>query len=198
MLPQCVQTRTWNPYLRYTVSWIVAAVLAIQSLAAADAWSRVTRLKLGEDWVYVALTSGEREEGRFLGADNAGITNRAIGRGDITVARDLVLQAAIDKKQKRRWFSIPLIAVAAAIGAFAGYKIARHFKCSNKADGERKACEQVNALIVIGSALVPAGAIYALTNLGQSKKGIQVIYDKPTARTHPDKRIKALRKRTPN
>jgi hypothetical protein len=129
MLPQCVQTGIRNPHLRYTVSWMVVVILILQSLTAADAWSRVTRLKVGEDFVYVALISGEREEGRFLGADIAGIAIRTIGQRDITIARDLVLQAAIErieKKQKRRWFSIPLAAVAAAIGALVGYKIARH------------------------------------------------------------------------
>jgi hypothetical protein len=188
MFPQCVQTGIRNPHLRYTVSWLVAAVLTLQSLTAADAWSRVTRLKVGEDFVYVALTSGERKEGRFLAADIAGITILPVGQGDITVARYLVLQVAIErieKKQKRRWFSIPLTVAAAAAGAFVGYKTAgRHFKCSNKPDGERKACEQVGALIVIGSAAAPAAATYALTTRGQSKKGIKVIYDKPSARTH--------------
>lgn len=179
MFLQSVQTGIRNPYLRYTVSCMVAAILALQSLVAADAWSRITRLKVEEDWVYIALTSGEREDGRFLGADSAGITIRTIERGDITIARDLVLQAAIPKKQHRRWFSIALTAVAAAAGALVGYKTAGHFKCSNKPDGERKACEQAGALIVIGSALVPAGATYAVTTRGQSKNGFKVIYDKP-------------------
>jgi hypothetical protein len=174
MFPQCVQTGIRNPHLRYTVSWMVAAILTLQSLIAADAWSRVTSLKVGEDLVYIALISGEREKGRFLGADIAGIAIRKIGQRDITIARDLVLLVAIEKKQSRRWFSIPLAAVAAAIGALVGYKLARHFKCSNKADGERKACEQVGALIWIASALVPAGATNALTNLGQSKNGIRL------------------------
>jgi hypothetical protein len=185
MLAQCVQTGIRNPHLRCTVSWMVAVILTFQSLIAADAWSRVTRLKIGEDLVYIALTSGEREEGRFLGADIAGITIRIIGQGDITIARDLVLQVAIErieKKQKRRWFSIPLTVAAAAAGAFVGYKAAgRHFECSNKPEGERKACQSVGTLIVIGSAIVPAGATYALTNRGQSKKGIKVIYNKPSA-----------------
>lgn len=181
MFHQCIKTGIRNSYLRYTVSWIVAAILTLQSVIAADAWSRVTRLKVGEDLLYIALTNGEHEKGRFLGADIAGITIRTIGQRDITIARDLVLQAAIEKKRNRRWLSIPLAAVAAVIGALAGYKITRHFKCSNKAGGEQKACEQVGALILIGSAIVPAGATYALTTLGQSKKRIKVIYDKPSA-----------------
>jgi hypothetical protein len=166
---------------------MVAAILTLQSVIAADAWSRVTRLKVGEDLVYIALTNGEREEGRFLGADIAGITIWTIEQRDITIARDLVLQVAIEKKQKRRWFSIPLAVVAAASGALVGYKTARHFKCSNKADGERKACEQVGVLIWIASAVVPAGATYALITRGQSKKGIKVIYNKPSVRTRRKK-----------
>ena len=191
MLTQCTQTGIINPHLRHMLSWMVAAILILQSLIAADAWSRVTRLKVEEDWVHIALTSGEREEGRFLGADISGITVRKIGQGDITIARDLVLQVAIErieKKQKRRWFSIPLTVAAAAAGAFAGYKTAgRHFECSNKPEGERKACEQVGSLIVIGSAVAPAGATYALTTRGQSQKGIKVIYNKPSARTRRTK-----------
>jgi hypothetical protein len=185
MFRQCLQTGIRNPHLRHMLSWMVAAILTLQSLTAADAWSRVTRLKVGEDLVYVALTSGEREKGRFMGADIAGITILPIGQGDITIARDLVLQVAIErieKKQKRRWFSIPLTVAAAAAGAFAGYKTAgRHFKCSNKPEGERKACQSVGALIVIGIAAAPAAATYALTTRGQSKKGIKVIYNKPSA-----------------
>jgi hypothetical protein len=187
MFTQCVQTGIRNSYLRYMVSWIVAAILTLQPLIAADAWSRVTRLNVGADFVYIALTTGEHEEGRFIGADIDGITIRTLGHRDITIARDLVLQAAIEKKQHRRWFSIPLTAIAAVIGALAGYKIARHVKCSNKADGERKACEQVGALIWIGSAIAPAGATYALTNIGQSKKVIKVIYNKPSARARRKK-----------
>jgi hypothetical protein len=182
MLTQCVQTGIRNAHLRLAVSWIVAAILTLQPLIAADAWSRVTRLKVGADFVYIALTTGEREEGRFIGADIDGITIRTLGQRDITVARNLVLQAAIEKKQHRRWFSIPLAAIAAVIGALTGYQIARHVKCSDKADGERKACEQVGALILIGSAIGPAGATYALTTIGQPKKGTKVIYNKPSAR----------------
>jgi hypothetical protein len=185
MFPQCVQTGIRNRRWRYTISWLVAAVLTLQSLIAADQWSQVTRLNVEEDWVHIALTSGEREEGLFLGVDIAGITIRTIGRGDITIARDFVLQVAIErieKKRKRRWFSIPLTVAAAAAGAFVGYKTAgRHFKCSNKPEGERKACRSVGALIVIGSAAAPAAATYALTTRGQSKKRIKVIYDKPSA-----------------
>jgi hypothetical protein len=190
MFTQCIQTGIMNPRLRCTVSWLIAVVLTLQSLTAADAWSRVTRLRVEEDLVYIALTSGEREKGCFLGTDSAGITIRTFERGDITIARDLVLQAAIErieKKKKRRWFSIPLTAAAAAAGAFVGYKTANHFKCSNKPEGERKACELVGSLIVIGSAAAPAAATYALTTRGQSKKGIKVIYDKPSVRTRRKK-----------
>jgi hypothetical protein len=187
MSSRCVQTGIRNPLLRYTVSWMVAAILTLQSLTAADAWSKVTSLKVEEDWIYVALTSGEREEGRFLSADIDGITIRKTGQGENTIARDLVLQVAIErieKKQKRPWLSIPLTAAAAAAGAFVGYKTAgRHFGCSNKPEGERKACHQVGTLIVIGIAAAPAAATYALTTRGQSKKRIKVIYDKPSART---------------
>ena len=42
MLPQCVQTGIRNPHLRYTVSWLVAAVLILQPVIAADVWSRIT------------------------------------------------------------------------------------------------------------------------------------------------------------
>jgi hypothetical protein len=192
MFNKCVKTGIRKSHLRYTVSWIVAAILTLQSVIAADAWSRVTRLKVGKDLVYIALTSGEHEKGRFLGADVAGITIRTIGQRDITIARDLVLQAGIEIKQNRRWFSIPLAAVAAVIGALAGYKITRHFKCSNKAGGEHKACEQVGFLILIGSAIVPAGAAYALASLDQSKKGIKVIYDKPSALIPDEKSATAV------
>ena len=47
MLPQCVQTGIRNPHLRYTVSWLVAAVLTLQPVIAADVWSRVTRCTIG-------------------------------------------------------------------------------------------------------------------------------------------------------
>jgi hypothetical protein len=97
----CVQTGISHPHLRYTVSWLIAAILTLQSLSAADAWPRVTRLNVGEDLAYDTLISGEREAGRFLGADIAGITIQTIEQGDITIARDLVLQVAIEQNRKK-------------------------------------------------------------------------------------------------
>jgi hypothetical protein len=37
MFPQCVQTGIRNPHLRYTASWLVAAILTLQALTAAHA-----------------------------------------------------------------------------------------------------------------------------------------------------------------
>jgi hypothetical protein len=89
-----------NRNFRCTVAWIVAAIITLQSLIAADAWSRVMSLKVGVDMVNIALTSGEREKGIFMGADDAGITILANGSQNSTIARGLVLQVGIERIEK--------------------------------------------------------------------------------------------------
>jgi len=160
---------------RHAVSWLVAGILALQSLAAADAWSRVARLKAENDWVYISLSDGKYLDGRFLGADISGMTVRTIAQGEVTLARDLVSKIAISQN-RRRWYTIPITVVAAGAGAFVGYIICHHIENFKPLGPLRQSCCKV---ALVGIAAVPAAAAYHLT-LGPDKK---VIYDKASAST---------------
>jgi len=179
MLPRCGRTGIGKAHILHITSWIVAGILSIQSLAAADAWSRVARLKVESAWVSVSLTDGKYIEGRFLGADASSmIVRTTTDQGEVTLARDLVLQVAVPHKG-RRWYSIPLTVVAAGAGAFVGYKVARHLSCSYVSSTFKKDCEKLNGYIVAGISVAPAVGTYYLT-LGPSTK---VIYNKPATST---------------
>jgi hypothetical protein len=173
MLPRYSRTGIGKAHIFHITSWIVAGIVSLQSLPAADAWSRVARLKVESAWVFVSLTDGKYIEGRFLGSDSSGmIVRTTTDQGEVTIARDLVLQVAVPHNG-RRWYSIPLTAVVAGAGALAGYKTARHLSCSNVSSTFRKDCEKLNGYIVAGITIAPAVGTYYLT-LGPSKK---VIYD---------------------
>jgi hypothetical protein len=167
MFHYCARTSIANIGIIRFFSSIVAGIIALQSLAAAaDPWSRVTKLK-SETWVYVTLSDGKHLEGGFSRADASGMVVRTAQ--EETLPRDLVRQVAIDRSG-RRWYSIPLAAVAGAIGFAAGYGIASRIECSDSAD----LCRKSKGIIVAGFTGVPAGFAYKAT-LGPSKK---VIYNR--------------------
>ena len=174
MLPQGYQPRRWNKPFRPVVAWVLAGLLAGQSLAAApvggaDKWSRVIGLKK-DIRVYVTLTDGSHVEGWFIGAYGSGMTVTAPD-GEAMLARDLVQEVAVDHNG-RRWYSIPLAVAAGAGGLAAGYAVANRTRCSIETD----TCSRGRGIIIAAFAIGPAALVYSLS-LGPARK---VIYSKPS------------------
>ena len=159
------------------LAWLAAAMAALQPLAAADAWSKVQRLKPNTR-VFVALPE-KNIQGQFVSAGASTMTIKASIESDvvrqISLARDQVLKVAI-AHSGRRWYSIPLAAVAGASGAFAGFKAANLIDCSRNPSND---CKKLNGLIIGVTTVGAAGIAYRMT-LEPSQK---VIYSKPWADT---------------
>jgi len=151
----------------------VALLLAAEAFADSDTWSQVRKLK-SNTRIYVFDSGRGRMEGRFVSADASRLTVRVIPQEEITLARDMVLQVAIDQG-KRHWYSIPLAVVAGAAGGYGGYLLASKLPCKEKIGGEKKACNSVGSLIVVGSATIAAAGPLVLTTHESTKK---VIYTK--------------------
>jgi len=168
----CDRAKPGNIRFRHIVSWALAAIFALESLAAvpaigSDKWSRLTGLK--EDTrVYVTLTDGTYVEGRFFTADTTCITV-GVPEGDMAIPRDRVMQVAISHSG-RRWYSIPLALVAGAGGLAAGYGITSRIRCAT----DSETCGRGRGIILGAFAGGAAGLVYRST-LGPSKK---VIYTK--------------------
>jgi hypothetical protein len=153
---------------RHVVTAAVVGILALQSLAASDSWSRVTNLK-SKSWIYVQLADGNIVEGAFLSADDSVMNVRAINQGEVALARDLVMQVAVNHSG-RRWYSMPLAVMAGAAGGASGYGIVSRATCSTSHDDCAKALGFVTGISAAGAAALT----YRLT-LSTSKK---VVYQK--------------------
>lgn len=172
MLPYCNRAKPGKTCFHHVVSWALAAIIALGSLAAApavgsDKWSRVTGLKQDTE-VYVTLTDGTYAEGRFLTADTTGMTVR-VTEGDVAIPRDRVMQVAISHGG-RSWYSIPLALVAGAGGLAAGYGITSRTRCATDSD----ACARGRG-IILGAFAGGAAVLVYRSTFGPSKK---VIYTK--------------------